>query len=82
MPRKKLIVDEVTATCDDGNEKDIKDNESEDSRKSGEDDSDVKADGEWITIPRTLYHLEDKITSMEARDYNYSCKLGFKLNQK
>jgi hypothetical protein len=82
MHIKEQIVDEVTATPDDGNEKDIEDDSSEDCGDHGEDGSDVEADGEWITIPRTLFHPENKITAMEARDYNYACNLGFKINEK
>jgi hypothetical protein len=52
MP-KKLNVDKVTATHDDDNEKDIEDDVSDDGGKSREDNSDVEADGEWTTIPRT-----------------------------
>jgi hypothetical protein len=29
-----------------------------------------------------LINPENTITLMEAHDYNYSCKLGFKLNEK
>jgi hypothetical protein len=68
MPIKKQIVDEVTATPDDGNEKDIEDDSYEDCGDHGEDGSDVEADGEWITIRRNLFHPENKITASEAQD--------------
>jgi hypothetical protein len=81
MPNK--LVEEASTTPDDGNEKDVADGATDCTKNvfAGEDDSDVEADEEWIAIPRPLFHPENKITAMEARDYNYSCKLGFKLNE-
>jgi hypothetical protein len=82
MPKKQTITEEVTTTNDVGDEEQPQDDASEDCGETGEDDSVSEAIGEWITIPRTLFHPENKITPTEARDYNYSCKLGYKLNEK
>jgi hypothetical protein len=78
------LLEEETAVPDDGNEKNIINDASDCSKNAlaGEDDSDVEANAELITIPRTLFHPEDKITPMKAHDYSYSCKLGFKLKEK
>ncbi len=82
MPKKQTITEEVTATDDDGDEKQNQDDASKDCGENREDDSVSEANGEWITIPRTLFHPENKITPTEACDYNYLCKLGYKLNEK
>ena len=48
MPIKKQIIDEVTATPDDGNEKDVEDDSSEDCGDHGEDGSDVEPMGNGL----------------------------------
>ena len=56
MPIKKQIVDKVTSTPDDGNEKDIEDDSSEDCGDHGEDGSDVEPMGNGLQF-QGLYFI-------------------------
>ena len=60
MPKKQTITEEVTATDDVGDEKQDQDDASEDCGETGEDNSVLEANGEWITIPRTFFSSREQ----------------------